>query len=289
MADTPGVLRNLRIKRVALVDSGANFDKATGDGAHIMMYKRASKDPDPDPIQEETPVKKSFMQKLLGLFTETDVTKRAAMVAEIEKAFPPDDGDEDDKPIHKADDSMCKCADCVAKSATAKSVAKAAADAELAKGGAEVAKRIADIEKVNADLTKANNDLIAKVNAQIEKADKEEIRTVLKSFKKASIDVEKDVDVFYAMRKANQAGYDRAIALLKAADTQLEQSAMYRNLGSSRIGEGSAWAQLVAKSEALMSKSTAKLTKEAALDEVMQDPSNLGLVKAYRDEQASNQ
>ena len=39
MADKPGILRNLRIKRVAIVDSGANFDQKTGDGAHIMLYK----------------------------------------------------------------------------------------------------------------------------------------------------------------------------------------------------------------------------------------------------------
>ena len=45
MADKPGILRRLRIKRVSLVDSGANFDEATGDGAHIMLYKRdVSKD-----------------------------------------------------------------------------------------------------------------------------------------------------------------------------------------------------------------------------------------------------
>jgi hypothetical protein len=33
-------LTNLKFKRVALVDRGANFDKATGDGAHIMLFKR---------------------------------------------------------------------------------------------------------------------------------------------------------------------------------------------------------------------------------------------------------
>jgi hypothetical protein len=38
----PGILRNLRIKRVALVDRGANFDKQTGDGAHIMLFKAAA-------------------------------------------------------------------------------------------------------------------------------------------------------------------------------------------------------------------------------------------------------
>ena len=36
----PGILRNLKIKRVSLVDSGANLDAFTGDGAHIMLFKR---------------------------------------------------------------------------------------------------------------------------------------------------------------------------------------------------------------------------------------------------------
>lgn len=35
----PGVLRNLRVKRVSLVDEGANFDEQTKDGAHILLYK----------------------------------------------------------------------------------------------------------------------------------------------------------------------------------------------------------------------------------------------------------
>lgn len=38
--EKPGILRNLRVKRVALVDVGANQDPLTGDGAHIMLYKR---------------------------------------------------------------------------------------------------------------------------------------------------------------------------------------------------------------------------------------------------------
>jgi hypothetical protein len=37
----PGILRNLRIKRVDLVDMGANFDPTTGDGAHILLFKSA--------------------------------------------------------------------------------------------------------------------------------------------------------------------------------------------------------------------------------------------------------
>lgn len=37
----PRRLFNIKFKRVALVDKGANLDKETGDGAHIVLYKRA--------------------------------------------------------------------------------------------------------------------------------------------------------------------------------------------------------------------------------------------------------
>ena len=38
-------LKNLKITRVDLVDKGANYDPATGEGAHVLLYKRAvSKD-----------------------------------------------------------------------------------------------------------------------------------------------------------------------------------------------------------------------------------------------------
>jgi hypothetical protein len=35
------MLKNLKIRRVDLVDHGANFDPETGDGAHVLLYKRA--------------------------------------------------------------------------------------------------------------------------------------------------------------------------------------------------------------------------------------------------------
>lgn len=38
--ENPGILRNLRVKRVSLVDVGANTDPITGDGAHIVLFKR---------------------------------------------------------------------------------------------------------------------------------------------------------------------------------------------------------------------------------------------------------
>src|SRR5262249_10123736 len=34
-------LRNLRYKRIDLVDQGASQDMRTGEGAHVLLYKRA--------------------------------------------------------------------------------------------------------------------------------------------------------------------------------------------------------------------------------------------------------
>jgi hypothetical protein len=36
----PNVITELEVTRVDLVDRGANFDKASGDGAHILLWKR---------------------------------------------------------------------------------------------------------------------------------------------------------------------------------------------------------------------------------------------------------
>ena len=38
----PKKLRRLKFDRVDLVDDGANLDKDSGEGAHILLYKRAA-------------------------------------------------------------------------------------------------------------------------------------------------------------------------------------------------------------------------------------------------------
>lgn len=295
MADSkPGILRNLRIKRVALVDNGANFDKSTGDGAHIMLFKRdINKDGPalgdvhvptpsgkPKKDEEEKPVKKNFITKLLGIVTETDVEKRKAAAIELEKEFPPDD---DDKPMHKADDTMCKCADCVTKR-----TAKLAKEAE---GRTEVEKAM---ESVRTEMQKSVDAANARADeaVSIAKAEREtrlnsEMHTLLKSFKATPINLETDVAVFRKMQDSDKAGFDRTMAIMKAADAQMAESALYRNMGSGRdaSGEGSAWAQIEAQADSMVEKSTTGMTKEAAIDRVLQNPKNNKLVKQYRAEQ----
>jgi hypothetical protein len=46
-------LNNLRITRVDLVDRGANFDKNTGQGAHVVICKRADDEEKPSYLDPE--------------------------------------------------------------------------------------------------------------------------------------------------------------------------------------------------------------------------------------------
>lgn len=276
---TKAILRNLRVKRVSLVDMGANFDRDTKDGAHITLYKSASvsdvhvpvppvpKKDEPkteEPVNDkEIPVSKSIIARLLGLVTEQDVNKRAEAVEQIAKEFPTGD----DKPMHKADDPTCKCADCMNKSVT-----KAAGDTS------DLAKKFTDLEKRNDELQKS-------LQAEITKREVGEVTSILKSFKATPFDMEKDVETYHQMRKANPAMFESIIAKMRATDEMLAQSALFKSVGSGRSGGGDAWSQIEAKADAMVEKSTKPLTREQALEKVMMDPANRGLVKQYRAEQ----
>lgn len=255
------ILRGLKIARVALVDNGANFDKETGDGAHIMLFKSA-----PKPENKEPDVKKSVIQRIIGALKTTDVTKRDAELEAIEKEFP-----DQDENVHKAGDSMCKCADCMAKRAPMP----------------EVEKRFSDMEKAHATereaLKKRLDDAEAVIKVERDNRMNGEILTVLKGFKKTSVNFDTDVAHFRKMRDTDPAMYERTIAIMKAAEDQLVSSAAYQDFGTRRgTGEGSAHGQLVAKAEQLMEKSKEKMSKEQAFDKVCLD--NPKLVAAYRAE-----
>lgn len=254
-------LRGLKIARVALVDMGANFDSKTGDGAHIMLFKSATK-----PETKEPDVKKSVIQRFIDVFKMTDPAKQAAELELIAKDFP----DQDDN-VHKAGDSMCKCADCMAKRAPMP----------------EVEKRIGEIEKLHAaereSLKKRLDDAEAIIKVERDNRLNAEITAVLKSFKKAAVNMDTDVAHFRKMRDTDPVMYDRTIAMMKAADDQLVASAAYQDFGTRRgTGEGSAHAQLEAKADQLLEKSKEKMTRAQALEKVYLD--NPKLVAAYRAE-----
>lgn len=350
----PGILRNLRIKRVSLVDLGANTDPVTGDGAHIMLYKQADVEKNPNlsqvhsdaPLDErdeyekktidaasrnslpdsafaavwtdssgkkqrklpihdaghlaaargridgadipasvkaearrkieaktntkkEYTVKNKFMKGLLELLSISDPEARVAKAAELEKAFP----DDMEKVAHDPNDPNCKCADCMSKTA------------------APVDKRFVDMEKAHAELVKSNTELQKQATEAIAiaKAERDtrlngEMRTMLKSFTRVGIDLDKDVAKFRKLQDSDPETFDRTIAILKSADAQLQDSALYSNVGvSGAAGEGNnAWEQIEALADKQMEKAAEGVTREKMLEKVMLDPKNAKLVKQYR-------
>lgn len=59
-------LKNLTVDRVDLVDIGANLDKRTGDGAHIMLYKRADQSAKPADLRKAALARIVAMAKAKG-------------------------------------------------------------------------------------------------------------------------------------------------------------------------------------------------------------------------------
>jgi hypothetical protein len=375
-----GVLRNLRIKRVAIVDLGANLDPKTGDGAHVMLWKSVQKespslgsvhvdtaggeDEDeyeteyekrnldskarnslPDsafaavwtdakgekhrklPIHDaghlaaargrisqaampadvkakaqrkidaatnkEKPVKKTWkglLKQLIGASAESDEKVRREQLTAISKAassMTDDDEDEEDeeddedeedekdtkKFVHKAGDPMCKCADCVAKRAANPMMAS-------------MMKRFTDLEKKLSDSEARTTaaEMIAK--GLVEKAERDAVVLVLKSFRAVPVNMETDIDQFCQMKKVAPKVFERTIAIMKATDEQLAQSALFKMHGlTGAQSSGDAWAQIEAKADAMMQKSSTPMTKPMAIDLVLQDPSNNVLVKQYREQQ----
>jgi hypothetical protein len=65
--------KKLTVTRVDAVDKGANYDRKTGDGSHIMIYKAAgasSKPGDPDVTSDEGKPPQTVIQKFLSRITQ---------------------------------------------------------------------------------------------------------------------------------------------------------------------------------------------------------------------------
>jgi len=140
-----------------------------------------------------------------------------------------------------------------------------------------VTKRINDIENENKELKK-------RLDEQVNKAADAEMREILKSFKSVPIDLNTDVQKFRKMKQDDPEMYERTMTIFKATDEQLSASKLYKNFGSSTSGgAGSSYEQLVAKAEALITKSKDPMTFEKAFDLVCQE--NPKLVESYRNEQ----
>ncbi len=290
-------LRNIRAKRVALVDEGANFDPKTGDGAHVMLWKHAEGKP-----PQEKKVDKNFVSNLMKFFKDAgmpvpegaagaadcDVEKMKAHHELLGKMIA-DHGDgphPEGHPVH-----ALKAAHEVIGKALA---GKEGTDQIHKEGDMDESMVKAAVAKATTDLEKRVKDSEAR-NAELEKSVAKERDTrldgemcqILKSFKNTAFNVDladekNDVVKFRKMKQDNPEAYERTIELLKSQDAQISKGAdLNRSVGSSRSGgNDNAWDQIVAKANEKVSKSSSKMTMEKAIEEAMME--NPELVKRYR-------
>lgn len=384
-------LRNLRVNRVALVDKGANLDAKTGDGASILLYKRAfSKvdltdndkrrmieaaamdtwgDPDAqvyvyvrdikantvyverdgktfgvifaisdtgdvtfdgdgvevvtsyEPLKSATkksgptlssvhvdvPHKKkkengmpvsNLLKRLKEIFKEegiavddADVDKAgdqmASLKAQHEELGKVIDGMGDpstlgsDHPVHALK---------AAHAAMGKALEPVPAEKRIDVKDPEVEKRMASFQKqideANARATAAE----AVSKSEVAKRELDDERTVLKSFKGVSVDIEKDALMLVALKKADKPAYDRYIATMKAADEAVLKGKLFEEVGSGLSGvEADAATRLEKMTQDKImevKKSGEKITYEKAYSQVCD--ANPALVRQMRGQPAVN-
>jgi len=71
-------LKDLRITRVDLVDKGANLDRSSGLGSHVMICKRADAEP-PSHEGAPEPMQMWQIERVAGAFVEAGADYGAAM------------------------------------------------------------------------------------------------------------------------------------------------------------------------------------------------------------------
>ena len=229
-------LVNLRITRVDLVDMGANFDRDTGDGSHIMIYKRADDDDleagDGEDLTTAvntiTKAGRKISANRLGKLREL-VTTLTEFITEAEHTIMPNDQIEEDA-TEKAD--------------VVQDVQKSIDDA--------VAKALAD-----------TNDKLEKAHAAVEKATEraeqaetiaksEQDRRITKSFEDKivndwqgvpGIKADEDIEVFKALSAFDPEKWNRIDALFSGAAEAIRTGTLFGEQGSDGAGDTSASAQ----------------------------------------------
>jgi hypothetical protein len=414
------VLRNLRIKRVAIVDKGANFDAETGDGAHILLYKRdltksagpslgdvhvpvagaddqrdeyekatlssATRNALPDAAfaavwtdasgkkQRKLPYKhrdgsidlvhlrgalsriaqphtqipdrvtSAARAKLQAAAKEHSVGKQAktsllkrlvALISKAEETEAPDMakaaedlaalkahhetlgkviagyGDDSklpaDHPVHglkKLHADMGKSIgeheaqiaaaapamddgegdgldDCDPEDEMTKSVEKRLIKTVTEAVEKKYSASITELKKTADDATRRATELEKAADVEKTARARDVVKSDLSAFRGVSVDLEKDLEHFVALKTANPEAYTRLVATLGAADEQVKNSAMFKNFGTGAQGDGGdAWSKIEALAAKLVEKD-GKLTKHKAIEKVCSDPKNAKIVNEY--------
>lgn len=122
-------LTGVKFSRVSLVDKGASLDTKTGDGAHVLLFKRA------DPADEDKPMTFAEITKALATLTAEE---KASLQKALGAAPAPEDILKNADPAIRA---MVEKANADAKAANERATANETAIAELKKADRKVSLR----------------------------------------------------------------------------------------------------------------------------------------------------
>lgn len=268
--------------------------------------------------KEEKPVAKTIkdvMALVSKAMVETDVTKRAALLKDVDDAVsgmttpPGHEGTDQLGPAHvdamkAAYHSMHKAVQAFGPGPHPPTHPVHGMMDQLHKMGACLKAAGHNVDEPGAlgdlPLAKAHRDRIEAAEAKatvlekqmatlVRQGEEREMRDVLKSFKATPFNLDgenatNDIGKFVTLKRSNPDEFDRIIALFKAADSQMAMSKAFANTGSSLTGvAGGAWETIVAKAKNLREKSAdTTLTLEKAIDRIMDE--NPDLVAKYRQE-----
>lgn len=282
----------LEVDRVDLVDRGANFDRESGDGSHILLVKR---DPNAGTTEKQDLSCPSCGYSLpLGYGANgtklpnycpecgAKLTLRASNPSKQEPIMPAAAENQNDvtKRIADLEALVAKqAADNAAAIEAAVAKAKAEADAEKA----ALTKRVEDAEKA----TKAADDL---AKAEVERREVAEATAVAKSFAGVGV-TEADGPMFYRLSKvATKEDNERLHAILAAAAEQIRVGKLFA--ASGRPGEpksgdanGNPEEVILAKAAELR-KANPKLSEADSIDEACKlFPAERAAYTAYKRQQ----
>jgi hypothetical protein len=162
-------------------------------------------------------------------------------------------------------------------------------DEDVKKVNEIVEKRVVDFEKraKDAEARATTAETIAK--AERDTRELGEVIVDLKKFQNVAIDVTKEAPLFKKMRDTDPELYTSMIAKLTAANETVKLAKkLETDLGSGQPGDGggNAWKEIEAEAEKLLTKGEVGLTKEKAINRVMETRHDL--VKRYYDEGGKN-
>lgn len=263
------LLRRLRVKRVDLVDKGANFDPATGEGAHVLLFKSQPTSSEVN-VPGIEPDKDEMVCKACG-------AKVAKDAAKCQKCGAPMVSKADDRPKEDAVDEKIKAelADATAK------LSAATSEIEKLKGANEALQKQLDtpeaIEKRKLEaLPTSVRERIEKQDAAIKKLEDEKSeREMIEVVKSAMPQLPgKFEDSGKLLKRAKEAltaeDFEALTVVLKAASAQIEKGGLFREVGKRGDGAPAAdpMTQINALADAMVTKD-AKLNRDAAIDLVL--------------------